>query len=165
MNQASVIRNIVSCRQQSSSWIRAQTSSTQLHGAFPALALSHWLIFCTQLHLSAACATTYKHLMAGPVPNNCRLSYFYKHESCGQCTPCREGTGWRAFGPHSATSLLGCSRLNLHDSRMPHHPGCGPLPPSLRDAMCRIDLLLASRLYDIMTRMRKGDARLEEIDM
>ena len=23
-----------------------------------------------------------------------RLSEFYKHESCGQCTPCREGTGW-----------------------------------------------------------------------
>ena len=23
-----------------------------------------------------------------------RLSYFYKHESCGQCTPCREGTIW-----------------------------------------------------------------------
>ena len=23
-----------------------------------------------------------------------RLSHFYKHESCGQCTPCREGTGW-----------------------------------------------------------------------
>lgn len=37
-----------------------------------------------------------------------------KHESCGQCTPCREGTGW---------------------------------------------------LYDIMTRMVRGDARLEEIDM
>ena len=43
-----------------------------------------------------------------------RLSYFYKHESCGQCTPCREGTGW---------------------------------------------------LYSIMERMKKGDARLEEIDM
>ncbi len=43
-----------------------------------------------------------------------RLSYFYKHESCGQCTPCREGTGW---------------------------------------------------LYDMMTRMKTGDARLEEIDM
>lgn len=43
-----------------------------------------------------------------------RLSYFYKHESCGQCTPCREGTGW---------------------------------------------------LYDIMSRMRTGDAHLEEIDM
>lgn len=43
-----------------------------------------------------------------------RLSYFYKHESCGQCTPCREGTGW---------------------------------------------------LYDIMSRMKKGDARVEEIDM
>src|SRR5690349_19240534 len=23
-----------------------------------------------------------------------RISYFYKHESCSQCTPCREGTGW-----------------------------------------------------------------------
>ncbi len=23
-----------------------------------------------------------------------RISAFYKHESCGQCTPCREGTGW-----------------------------------------------------------------------
>ncbi|MEY4784424.1 MAG: hypothetical protein RIR41_2359 [Pseudomonadota bacterium] len=23
-----------------------------------------------------------------------RIAYFYKHESCGQCTPCREGTGW-----------------------------------------------------------------------
>ena len=23
-----------------------------------------------------------------------RLTAFYKHESCGQCTPCREGTGW-----------------------------------------------------------------------
>ncbi|KAI8587816.1 hypothetical protein BDZ88DRAFT_423878 [Geranomyces variabilis] len=25
-----------------------------------------------------------------------RLSAFYQHESCGQCTPCREGTGWLA---------------------------------------------------------------------
>ncbi len=23
-----------------------------------------------------------------------RISYFFKHESCGQCTPCREGNGW-----------------------------------------------------------------------
>ena len=23
-----------------------------------------------------------------------RLAHFYKHESCGQCTPCREGTNW-----------------------------------------------------------------------
>ena len=25
-----------------------------------------------------------------------RLSKFYQHESCGQCTPCREGTTWLA---------------------------------------------------------------------
>lgn len=43
-----------------------------------------------------------------------RLSYFYKHESCGQCTPCREGTGW---------------------------------------------------LWRVMTRMVKGNATVEEIDM
>lgn len=41
------------------------------------------------------------------------LSKFYMHESCGQCTPCREGTGW---------------------------------------------------LYKIMTRLVKGDAKIEEID-
>jgi len=23
-----------------------------------------------------------------------RVTHFYSHESCGQCTPCREGTGW-----------------------------------------------------------------------
>lgn len=23
-----------------------------------------------------------------------RITHFYRHESCGQCTPCREGTGW-----------------------------------------------------------------------
>jgi len=43
-----------------------------------------------------------------------RLSYFYMHESCGQCTPCREGTGW---------------------------------------------------MWRVMTRLVKGDAALEEIDM
>jgi NADH-quinone oxidoreductase subunit F len=29
-----------------------------------------------------------------PIKAIARLSSFYKHESCGQCTPCREGTGW-----------------------------------------------------------------------
>jgi len=43
-----------------------------------------------------------------------RLSYFYMHESCGQCTPCREGTGW---------------------------------------------------MWRVMTRLVKGDATVEEIDM
>ena len=43
-----------------------------------------------------------------------RLAYFYKHESCGQCTPCREGTGW---------------------------------------------------MWRVMTRLQKGDAKVEEIDL
>jgi len=29
------------------------------------------------------------------IPKACwRIMKFYAHESCGQCTPCREGTGW-----------------------------------------------------------------------
>ena len=38
-----------------------------------------------------------------------RLSYFYLHESCGQCTPCREGTGWlyRVVAPHRARARAG----------------------------------------------------------
>jgi NADH-quinone oxidoreductase subunit F len=43
-----------------------------------------------------------------------RLAYFYKHESCGQCTPCREGCGW---------------------------------------------------MWRVLTRMGKGDATMEEIDL
>ena len=43
-----------------------------------------------------------------------RFSHFYMHESCGQCTPCREGTGW---------------------------------------------------MFRVMTRMVRGQAELEEIDM
>ena len=43
-----------------------------------------------------------------------RLAHFYKHESCGQCTPCREGTGW---------------------------------------------------MYRVLTRMIRGEAEIEEIDL
>jgi hypothetical protein len=37
-----------------------------------------------------------------------RLIEFYKHESCGQCTPCREGehwVGWGCLHPHVACTL------------------------------------------------------------
>ena len=32
------------------------------------------------------------------------LANFYAHESCGQCTPCREGTGWTAKMLHRIES-------------------------------------------------------------
>jgi NADH-quinone oxidoreductase subunit F len=35
------------------------------------------------------------------------LSHFYHHESCGQCTPCREGTGWLDKIIHSILSGKG----------------------------------------------------------
>jgi NADH-quinone oxidoreductase subunit F len=37
------------------------------------------------------------------------LTHFYHHESCGQCTPCREGTGWLNKIVHSI--LEGKGRL------------------------------------------------------
>lgn len=36
-----------------------------------------------------------------------RLSYFYYEESCGQCTPCREGTGWLYKIVHRIENCLG----------------------------------------------------------
>jgi NADH-quinone oxidoreductase subunit F len=36
-----------------------------------------------------------------------RISEFYMHESCGQCTPCREGTGWLVRLLHRIIAGLG----------------------------------------------------------
>ena len=56
-----------------------------------------------------------------------RLSYFYFEESCGQCTPCREGTGWlyrmvdrieHGQGRHEDLDLLN-QRRRQHPG--PHH--------------------------------------------
>ena len=60
-----------------------------------------------------------------------RLSYFYFEESCGQCTPCREGTGWlyrvvnrieNGAGPHRGP---GPPRPRLRQHRRPHHLRAG----------------------------------------
>lgn len=46
-----------------------------------------------------------------------RLSYFYHEESCGQCTPCREGTGWLYKIIHRIASGKGHKEdLDLLDS-------------------------------------------------
>ncbi len=45
-----------------------------------------------------------------------RISYFYYEESCGQCTPCREGTGWMHRVVHRIETGKGCSEdLDLLD--------------------------------------------------
>lgn len=43
--------------------------------------------------LGTCCATVMSD-RADPVLATQNLIHFYKHESCGQCTPCREGCGW-----------------------------------------------------------------------
>ena len=56
---------------------------------------------------------------ADVVQSIARLIEFYKHESCGQCTPCREGTGWMTnimyrFGRlTSILSIATCSIENV----------------------------------------------------
>jgi NADH-quinone oxidoreductase subunit F len=45
------------------------------------------------------------------VRNTWNFSRFYHHESCGQCSPCREGTGWMERVLHRLEKGLG----NMHD--------------------------------------------------
>ena len=44
-----------------------------------------------------------------------RIAYFYKHESCGQCTPCREGTGWmwRVLSAWSGAKLKSAKSISV----------------------------------------------------
>ncbi len=80
-----------------------------------------------------------------------RISYFYRHESCGQCTPCREGMGWmwrlldRMAVGHASQARDRHAVGRLEADRRPHHlrlrrrrglAGTGPaapLPPGDRD--------------------------------
>ena len=57
-----------------------------------------------------------------------RLSYFYKHESCGQCTPCREGTGWVYDVMTRMREVMCCLPVTVH-MRL-------TVPSSLRWAQC-----------------------------
>ena len=50
-----------------------------------------------------------------------RLSQFYKHESCGQCTPCREGTGW--MWRVMERMVLGNARIEEIDAAGGRHQG------------------------------------------
>ncbi len=63
-----------------------------------------------------------------------RISYFYKHESCGQCTPCREGTGWmwRVLEPHGRGS-----RPQARDRHALGSHQAGRRPHDLRARRCR----------------------------
>lgn len=80
-----------------------------------------------------------------------RLIEFYKHESCGQCTPCREGAG--------PTRVAHITRVDFpsNSSAPPPHP-TPPLfffvfPPGV------------DWMNKMMWRFVKGDARAAEIDM
>ena len=66
-----------------------------------------------------------------------RLSYFYFEESCGQCTPCREGTGWLYRMVHRIEHGQGRPEdLDLLLNRRRQHPGP----------------------HDLRARRRRGDA-------
>ena len=53
-----------------------------------------------------------------------RICYFYKHESCGQCTPCREGTGWMWRMMERIARATPSSPRSTADRR--HQAGRGP---------------------------------------
>jgi len=53
-----------------------------------------------------------------------RLAHFYAHESCGQCTPCREGTGWLERVMNRIEDGQGCENdLNVLNDAATHMAG------------------------------------------
>jgi hypothetical protein len=64
-----------------------------------------------------------------------RIMKFYAHESCGQCTPCREGTGWLNKVLPSGSPTATASRPTSRCSR--RSPTASPATPSARSATPR----------------------------
>ncbi len=70
-----------------------------------------------------------------------RLSYFYFEESCGQCTPCREGTGWLYRMVDRIETGAGRQEdIDLLTRTRRQHPGPHDLRPGRRrrDAGARV---------------------------
>ena len=66
-----------------------------------------------------------------------RLSYFYKHESCGQCTPCREGTGWLySIMERMKTGDARLEEIDMLQELTKQASGAAPHPP--RPALRRV---------------------------
>ena len=74
------------------------------------------------------------------------IAEFYAHESCGQCTPCREGSLWMAKALHRADPRRGAPRgMPITWSRLPTtSPAAARFAPSARPARGRCRALLAS---------------------
>ena len=100
-----------------------------------------------------------------------RLSYFYMHESCGQCTPCREGTGWlfrMVDRIAKAGSMLGSGAVIVMDDsrcmvrsllRLSYfymHESCGQCTP------CREG---TGWLWRMVDRIEHGRGRMEDIEL
>jgi NADH-quinone oxidoreductase subunit F len=90
-----------------------------------------------------------------------RLSYFYKHESCGQCTPCREGTGWlfRMMEKmiHGKVNLQDIDKLLDVTKQVEGHTIC-----ALGDAAAwPIQGLIRHFRYEVENRIKKYNERKE----
>ncbi len=67
-----------------------------------------------------------------------RLSYFYYEESCGQCTPCREGTGWMYRMVHRIEHGQGrTGRPGPAEQRSPTTSRAAPFARSAMRLRCR----------------------------
>ena len=73
-----------------------------------------------------------------------RISEFYYEESCGQCTPCREGTGWLARILHRIEHGEGRDEdLDLLDSVAGSHYGSNDLCVWVMQPRCQCRVLLS----------------------
>ena len=79
-----------------------------------------------------------------------RLSHFYRHESCGQCTPCREGSKWTEQIMQRFEKGQGREReidmLQELTKQVEGHTICGKSTPLLKSERSLIILQLLARL-------------------
>ena len=95
-----------------------------------------------------------------------RLAVFYKHESCGQCTPCREGTGWmmRVMAPHGARPRRGgrdrhaWSRSRARSKATPSAPSAMPPPGRSRGLIRHFRPVMEERIAAY--KARQGSMRM-----
>ena len=110
------------------------------------------------------------------------IAYFYKHESCGQCTPCREGTGWmwrvleRMVKGEAETSEIDTLLDVSLTGRRPHDlragrcggladPGADPSLPSTKSKTASIELPSGPPARGRATRWRRSRGMTDTVKL
>ena len=113
-----------------------------------------------QALLSASLLTNFSPAPPAATPPCRRLSWFYKHESCGQCTPCREGSGWLwdILTRIQVQERSACPAY--HGQRACCQAACRPVQPALNASAAHCAMPAACAVPDVPDVSARRWARL-----